>query len=503
MKKAKRFISAIAILGLPLAASAADHCSAADVKQIALDVNTNAITRAAAPKELFGFNVPWLDFQLGYVRNGVVRPDLFPYMAPFKGAVYRYPGGSPSNNFEWKKTVGAVSARSAIIADFDNSSVAKFGLDEFASFVNQSGGRAILTLNISGRLATPITATAASSDAVAMLSYLRTTSPFKCVAGPTCGVMGVELGNELDFSPYNWTATAFVARANAVIGAVNATPGLAGIQWIAPGRTSPWSATNYAVYNATLAAGLASRVQGVAIHPYYDGIDVPYAMNFVKNFGKAWTDKRPDAKIFVTEHARWPTVPKTGSWGDNWYQATGIGGAISAADFLLALINNSQVAAGNWHALGLSGPWQLIRVSKLDDSLYPSPVYWGLRTAREAYLDNVVQTRYTTPNVTAATYSGGYDVKMVGMSAANGSAASVIGVNRNSVPYKINITWSAGSRKAGTGTLRSITSASLTTDNTDTAKTAVTMLSSTKALGARNSSSWCVPPQSVFSIVEP
>ncbi|MBV5336470.1 MAG: hypothetical protein J0653_00185, partial [Deltaproteobacteria bacterium] len=104
-------------------------------------------------------------------------------------------------------------------------------------------------------------------------------------------------------------------------------------------------------------------------------------MKFVNAFAKTWTDARPDAKLFITEHARWPTVPKVGVWRDNWYQATSLGGSISSVDFLITMMNTNAAAAANWHALGNSGPWNLIRVSKVDDKLYPSPVYWGLRTA--------------------------------------------------------------------------------------------------------------------------
>lgn len=503
MKNSKNLISLLVLAGAPIFSYGADACSAADVKQIAIDVNTSAIKRASAPKELFGFNVPWRDFQLGYVRNGVVRSDLYPFLAPFKGAVYRYPGGTPSNAFEWTKSVGPTAKRVPMLADFENVSKAEFGIDEFATFVNTVGGRALLTLNISGTTANPRTVDVAKNDAIGLLNYIRTTSPFKCVAGATCGLMAVELGNELDLSASNWPAANLVTRSNAVVDAVNATPGLSGITWVANGRTAPWGGKDFVAFNETLAAGLTKTVQGIAIHPYYDGIDIPFAMAYVNSFGATWTSKRSDGKIFVTEHARWPTVPTTGAWQTNWYQATGIGGAISAADFLMALVGQPQVAEANWHALGLSGPWQLIRVNKTTDALYPSPVYWALLTAREAYLDNLVTTKYSPPAV-KATYSGGYDVKFMGMSAADGSSASVIGINRNPVPYKINITWSAGSRKAGSGILRTVSSPLATADNTDAAPTQVTMVKSSQTLaGGRVTSSWCVPAQAVFSIVEP
>ncbi|MBV5350064.1 hypothetical protein JZU71_02590, partial [bacterium] len=87
------------------------------------------------------------------------------------------------------------------------------------------------------------------------------------------------------------------------------------------------------------------------------------------------------------------------------------------------------------------------------------------------YLDKVVQTKFTAPKATSG-YSGGYDLKMVGMAAASGAGASVIGINRGTVPYTVTINWSAGKRNPGTGVLRITTAASTSTDNTDAAPNA-------------------------------
>lgn len=508
MTKIKYLLKCITVALFPtLAASptyaATDDCSGANVKQIEINVDTAAITRVAVPQEIFGFNVPWRDFQLGYVRDGSIRTDLYPYLMPFKGALYRYPGGSPSNNFEWKKAVGPIRAREAFLADFENFSQANFGVDEFAHFVNKVNGRALLTLNISGPVKAQETPIAAKNDAVALLNYIRHSSPFKCIAGTTCPVAGVELGNELDFGAYAWSAQRYAKQALAVVDGVNATSGLSGINWVAAGRTAPWSFKDFDVYNETLATRLASKVQGIAIHPYYDGISVPNAMRYVTSFGKTWTAKRNDGSVYVTEHARWPSMPQGGNWKSNWYQATGIGGAISSVDFLMSLISQPIVAAGNWHALGLAGPWQLIRVNDSSDSLYASPVYWGMLAAREAFLDNLVSATYRAPE-SKPTYAGGYDVKMIGMASADNSAVSIIGVNRNPRPYKIKVIWSGHMRNSGEGTLRTVSSPDPNADNTDAAQTAITMLKSVQVTPAgRTSSNWCVPAQSVFSILEP
>jgi len=479
----------------------ADECQSGDVQEVSIEVDTSKVIRADAPKELFGFNLPWRDFQLGYFRAGTVRPELLEWLAPFKGASYRYPGGTPSNWFEWRKSVGPIAQRTVVHADFERYAVPAFGLAEFADFVTAVKGRALLTLNLVGPYKNVQSPEVVATDTLEMLSYVKSQTSFGCVGGAGCSVMAWELGNELDWAPFLWPATAYLKRAGAVVSAVS--PVMPEVTWVANGKTSPWDArsANYASYNQTLASGMADKVQGIAVHPYYDGISVPSAAKYVADYGKTWAAARAGAKVFVTEHARWPAQPANARWESNWYQATGLGGAISSVDFLLGILGNAQVASANWHALGVEGPWQLIRWNKTNDFLYPSPVYWGLRTVREAYLEHVVQTRYSQP--AGASYTGGYDLRLVGMSSASAQSASVIGINRNAKPYKLRIVWTAGGRKAGGAVLRSISGLSESEDNTDAAPQRVIMKTSSKTLSMRSSSLWCVPGYAVFSIVEP
>lgn len=483
--------------------SSADECKNKIAQEISVEIDTSRFIRLNSPKEIFGFNLPWRDFQQGYYRNGDIRPELINYLLPFKGASYRYPGGSPSNSFEWRKSIGPIKQRTPLHADFDRYSVAEFGLSEFVSFVIDVNGRAILTLNLLGPYKkAPLSPNELASDTVEMLEYIKGSTAFACVGGATCRLMAVELGNELDWQPFNWPAAIYIGRANSVVSAAsNVMPE---IQWIANGRTAPWDAKapDYKSYNTAISLGLNGRVQAIAIHPYYDGIDIPAAAQYVNDFGNTWATSHASSQVFITEHARWPTIPARGEWKTNWFQATGLGGAIASSDFLLTLMTNTQVAAANWHALGLSGPWQLIRLNKEHDQLYPSPVYWGLRAIREAYLDHVVSTRYRQPSATS--YSGGYDLKLLGMVDADAKHVSVLGINRNTAPLVLNIRWTGGPRKAGVGKLKVVSGNSMADDNTDLAPQKITMKSIFKEMApSRSTSNWCVPGQSVFSILEP
>jgi hypothetical protein len=502
MRKFRQIVALLASFAV-LNGAHADVCQQADVQEIDVEINTSKIIRANAPKELFGFNIPWASFQIGYFRNGLVRPELIELLAHFKGAAYRYPGGSPSNWFEWQKAVGPMAKRAKMHYEYDRYALAEFGLAEFADFVAAVNGRAILTLNVVGPYKkAPLSPTALAADTVEILNHVRNHTSFGCVGGTNCGVMAWELGNELDQNPYNWPASIYVKRTDVVISAV--TDLMPEVQWIANGRSAPWdpNKSSYSAFNASLADGLADRVRAIAIHPYYDGIDIPAATRYVTEFGKSWANARNGGKVFVTEHAVWPTVPVIGRWESNWHQANDIGGAISTADFLLVMFGNPQVASANWHALGVEGPWQLVRWDRTKDIYYPSPVYWGLRTLREAYLTHVVQTHYKQPS--GATYSGGYDIRVVGMISEDGQTASVLGVNRKAKPLRLRVLWSGVPRKAGASTFRAVSGLSPSEDNTDIEPQKVTMKTITNNLLSRRSASvWCVPANSVFSIVEP
>lgn len=482
-------------------------CEQPDALKLRATVSAGQVVRANVPRELFGFNVPWRDFQMGYVRDqDEVRPELIELLKPFKGALYRYPGGTSSNWFDWgEASHGPREKRIALHADYERYAKADFGPDEFARFVQAVDGRAILTANLMGPYKKPLSPADLKAPGRQFAEVVKRTPGFGCGGGKGCRVMALELGNELDWEPYRIGATEYVERSEAFLDGASAV--LPNAVWVAHGRSAPWGLKpeDTAAFNKELARALAPRVQGFAIHPYYDGIDVPSAIGYVRNFGDTWKAVRPDAQVYVSEHARWPAEPPKGSkarWQDNWYQASGLGGAISTADFMLAMMPMSNVVAANWHALATQSPWQLVRRDPATSRLFPSPVYWGLRVLRDAYLDDVVKLDYQPTKETK--YTGGYDQRLVAMRGADGKV-SVLGMNRAQQPVLLDIDWAPGARRAaGRAQLRFITAESNRVDNDVEQPRKVEMQTQAASLAAdRKRSSWCVPARSVFSIVEP
>jgi len=201
--------------------------------------------------------------------------------------------------------------------------------------------------------------------------------------------------------------------------------------------------------------------------------------------------------VIVTEHARWPSKPLVGPWNDRWYEATGQGGAISSADYILSVLPDEKIRGATWHSLGVLGPWQLIRWDKKQNTLYPSPVYWGMRSLRDAFLTDTLEI---SPAIqTGGGYKGGYSMRLVAMK--GDGKLSLLGINRSNQPVMIKSNWLGKLSTNSTITMR-YTSASPENDNDDTNKTRVVMKTTQlKGFTTATKQSICVPANAVFSVV--
>lgn len=470
------------------------------VNSVAIDVNiqNEDIIRSYSPKELFGFNVPWKNFQASYMQDGVVSKKLIDYMKAFPGAAYRFPGGSPSNEFEWRKSIGPLAARPSIYAELGQFAKVKFGVDEYVQFVKNVDGHAIYTLNLRGPHYGTWSLSKIATDINNLIQYLDDRERFGCIGGTGCRLKALELGNELDWSPFKYSINTYINRANAVLDKLAA---YSDIVWVANGATAPWgNVSNHSVFNSGIAASLANRVHGISLHPYYDGISIPSVGNYINEYASTWKNYRKDGAVYITEHARWPDGSNSANWSNYWYQGTGLAGAISTSDFIVSAISNPDVALAAWHALSAYGPWKLIKVDEKTKELYPSPVYWGLRVLRDAYLDHAVRIQYNQPKVT--TYGGGYDINMVAMVSDDHSKMSVLGINRNSKPVSLSLHWSTPVSAAESSSKRWITSDTKDDDNSDSNKKKIVMQQRDLIFQKGSTGTVvCMPAHSVFSIM--
>src|SRR5690606_30917149 len=267
------------------------------------------IVRTTPPLQLFGFNLIWDRFQAGYWRNGRVRPEVVEWLKPFRGALYRYPGGLDSNYFLWDKSIGPVANRPTQQNKFQQWIKPEFGFDEYIALMKEIGGKPLVVANVYGSWSTKFSAEQAADYNRRWLEYANAgaknvTDQVACATGSPCPITLWELGNETD-----WEAGFSVDRYTATVKTV--TPVLKsadpGVDFIAHTKTAPWNDINGAkAYNTTLGNQLRDSINNYAFHPYYDGRSIPDIETTFINDAIINTVKDPGSKLYITEHALWP-----------------------------------------------------------------------------------------------------------------------------------------------------------------------------------------------------
>lgn len=491
--------SLLALLGA--SAQAEPESCGRGTQTVQVQLRPEELLRAQVPPGLFGFDLPWYDAQIGYVRRGALRPELLEWLKPFKGAMYRYPAGS--NSFEWRKAVGPRAARQPVGDPYapGGRAIVELGPEEFLRMMATVDGQPLWMLNLYGAQGRVFDDGELLRENVGYAQWIQAASARWCAEQSACQRASYEFGNELDWSPVNWNARQYVDRSLPLLRALRkAQPGA---RLLVLGQTAPWDARSQTAatrgFDAAVAAQLATLSDGVTIHPYYDGHSIPVVNEYLDRLLQRYRAVNKDQQVYVTEHARWPGQPLIGRWEDNWYQASGSGGGVSSADFLLSLIPKPGVGAAMWHALGVQGPWQLIKWDRRNDSLYPSPAYWALRVLREALLDDAIGVRPAL--FSGRHYAGGYDLRLVAMRGADGRL-SLMGVNRSDKSYVLQPRVNrAPAFDPARLQLRRLVADERGSDNTDEDKQRFVM-QLLKGEAAQQAGGICVPAQSVFSVTD-
>lgn len=491
-------MAALPALAAAQGASAGPMCGSASPR-VVVQVQPGRTLRAAVPQTLFGFDLPWYDAQIAYLRDGRLRPELLDWLNPFKGALYRYPAGS--NRFDWRRAVGPVQQRRPVAENYvpGGQAVVQLGPEEFLQAMAALDGRPLWMLNLKGTGGETFDAPTLLRENLEYAQWIQQQSAHLCGNARSCQQPLYELGNELDWAGEDWSAARYVERSAPLLKALRQAQPRSRL--IVMGQTAPWDPRSQSAarsgFDAEVAAALAKSSDGVSIHPYYDGHSVKVMGEFVDRLAATYRRQQPAQQVYVTEHGRWPAQPAFGRWEDNWYQASGSGGAVSAADFVLAMLPRHSVGGAVWHALGAQGPWQLIRWNRREDRLYPSPVYWSLRVLREAWLEDAVLVQ---PSQTQGPgYVGGYALRLAAMRGAGGQL-SLLGVNRsqNAVWIEPQI---AGKRWSADGSeLRRLVADAQGSDNTDAQPDRFVMQTETGSTAFADGKALCVPANSVFSL---
>ena len=423
-----------------------------------LDASSGNVVRDASQPLSLGFNTPWNAIQ-GYTGpgNGIwddniwqVWPEVTDFLRThFPGAVYRYSGGTVSDYFNWKQSIGPLSGRTEQWAGGWTGSemVPKFGLDEFMDFVDEVKGTALITVNVS---------TMNAQDAANMVEYLNAendgTHPWAALrAHSSYGnhadpyrVKIWELGNELDFAKdFKWTSSQYIDTIIPVIQAMRAVdPDILIIPHTASG-SNLGSGTWYNWHRAILDE-MQSDIDGMATHIYYDGNNVSAAKANNIYAITVSNDTLPN-RVYLTEHARdidWSTGEATDQ--TTWPRTTAMLGTLETADMLIGLASNHPIALAQWHSLSGTGPWRLFNsvdpvTGKYSNNFGIRPVAWMLALFHKSLPGRVVlQTNVTTPDNNAG-YTGEYDVRGVVLREQVTNRYSVLYMNRHSGGHSVTV----------------------------------------------------------------
>lgn len=396
--------------------------------------------------QFFGFNLEWIGFQedVWDSRTGAVRPEVTEALRAFPGAVYRYPGGTVANYFDWQASVGAQIQRPPRKAvGWRPPLAAQFGFREYLHFVKEVGGQPWLVANLygdyEGERDVAVLAAAAGKWAAEARAATQSGAP---------PVLRWELGNELDRDRYRWPSEKYTARALNVAEAIRAADPAARFVGMLEDYDAqpPLSARNY---NAATARALAALAPDYALHLYYDGKPggppIPQRLRHLCASADTVAETSGQSSaIWVTEHARWPHGRVDDpDWKKNWGETTNLEGALAVADMVIALSQTPKIEGAFLHSLaGTYGPWPLFHGTR--SGLKPSAVYWALRVLREGMLDQVLETHTTSRGDSG--YAGGYDLRASVLANAKRSKFALWAVNRysNTISVKLVLTEMAG-----------------------------------------------------------
>lgn len=357
-----------------------------------------AITTRTLDPSFFGFNLEWLEFQTGLwdAKNQRVLPGVISIFRDFPGAIYRYPGGTNSNHFDWQDSVGPVNVRlPRKHASWLGPLRAEFGIDEYLQFVEDVGGKAWYVANLYGAYdaAKPPSELAANAGRLSAYASQRSHQGMP-------SIYRWELGNELDRGTLKWPPGRVADAALQVSTTIKQADPSA--KFVAFQQEYPAQADkgySAARYNKELRAATAPLVPEFAMHFYYDGPpDAPPVSYFLKQLCQVVDDAKAEgsqANVWITEHGRvpngfWAKTPKS-----MWPETANMTAATSMADLLIALTQIPEARGAFAHSLvTTTSPWPLVH-KREGGAIDPTVTLLGMKLLRESLLPNVVKINQT------------------------------------------------------------------------------------------------------------
>jgi alpha-L-arabinofuranosidase len=362
---------------------------------VKIEINEDHVV-AKFSRELFGYNYTWvwLDQMTlpGNASDGnTLSPKYLKLMQGMSIPLARVSGGG-SKAFKWKYAIGPFSERKLQKGPkWLSPQIQKVGHIEWIKSVlaADKNARFVITLNID---------VDSVQDSVDLVEFL-TGDPARNPGGginwaakrvelglkEPVDVAVWEIGSEIDWGETrsHWPVERYIAKCKKIIKEVKKEFPVA--KFAAQAATAPSNKIHkksggWSVWHRRVLKELGGQIDFITVHPYYHICNIPklerdcigVLAQDIKNITGA--DR---IKIFVSEHAKWPSYPKKGSggkWADNWFQTHSLEGCLTAAEWINRMLNIPAVTMMTYHSFS-GGPWGMVYLDKKSGKLYTTGVF--------------------------------------------------------------------------------------------------------------------------------
>lgn len=488
------------LLTATTAVAAPDHLEVDSAPRARVVISPNETLRAAVPRAMLGTNMQYNKFELDHWNRDSrsVNAGIRNILSEMPGALYRYPGGLPSNYVTTDNLTLPYNTRlSQRQSGGRLNDYPLFGVPEYLRFIGQIGsGRPWYTLNLIGPRGVERSSSSVAADNRELAQAI-------VAATPGQSIRYYQLGNELDRNSYQWSHSKYISRSRDSINAIldvdstaRFVPFMREFDWRyrAP-LTGISRAQDY--FNDVMRS--LPMIRDFSLHFYYDGklsptdkfVTVPDMIAKVEKATTLAQNARAGAYgIWITEHGK-----RFFLRGGTPESGTSLSAGISVGDFLLSMYQMPQVQGAMLQ--GLEGGERFFFYN--DNT--PTALLQAMRVLAKNPYRRLLKAKTFSPN--SSGYQGGYDIRAIAFTNSSGDQLSVSAVNRSRNGQAIEIRYP---RLAGaTRTMRRFAVRGQTGQNPASVEQNYTATlnpgSVAKTFNAQGSTWVWLPPSSVSTIV--
>lgn len=410
----------------------------------AVRVDESKIIREV-PEQLFGINHNWIHSEqlVWDQREDRVSTEFEKLFSEFSLPLNRM-AGSDSQIFNWKQAIGPLAIRTEqLLAPHDKKGKKKFGPLEWIASTRAVDPEARFTWVFNLKTENP-------SDNADLVEFLTCDGS----ANPNGGIhwgrkriqFGLtspvpieiwELGNEMDWAggEFDWSLNEYISECKRIIKAVQGVDPNAALAVQA--ATAPmgrhYRFKDWREWHRAVLRELGHEIDYITFHAYYfSGVPISIIEKYLDVIRDDIVEITGSnrIKIYISEHAVWPTKPKgkEKAWRDNWYETQSLSGCLLTAQFINRLLQRQEVAAAAYHSFS-AGPWGIFFVGK-DGLLYSTGLFDLFSVLNSALGENVVYSsvvglrsdttkKKLTFTATAMSVKDGLNILMVNREAEN------------------------------------------------------------------------------------